>query len=166
MNNIVKFPDPILTTPTIPFDFDNPPMDPNELSLLLIRKINDHNGLGISANQLGLPYRVFAIRGEPNIVCFNPKIVHFSDDETYMVEGCLSYPNLLVKIKRPVEIRTRFQVPSGVTTTKPFVGLTSRVFQHEMDHLNGESFFNRANLYHKEQAFRRLKNGNRKAARS
>jgi len=162
--NIIKFPDPVLTTETQYFDFENPPMDPNELSLTLIRKVNEHNGLGLSANQLGIPYKVFVIKGNPNIVCFNPKIVSHSDDETIMVEGCLSYPNLLIKIRRPVEIRTRFQVPSGVTTTKPFVGLTARVFQHELDHLNGIAFFNRANLYHKEQAFRKLKNDNRRAA--
>lgn len=163
MTDIVKFPDPILSTPTQPFDFDNPPIDPNELALILIRKVNEHNGLGLSANQIGIPYSVFVIKGDPNIVCFNPKIVSNGDDETYMVEGCLSYPNLLIKVRRPVEIRTRFQVPSGAITTKPFVGLTSRVFQHELDHLNGIAFFNRANLYHKEQAFRKLKNDSRRA---
>lgn len=162
MTDIVKFPDPILTTPTELFDFDNPPMDPNELALALIKKVNEHNGLGLSANQIGLPYRVFVIKGSPNIVVFNPKIVNFGDDESYMYEGCLSYPNLLVKVKRPVEIRTRFQVPSGLITTKPFVGLTSRVFQHEYDHLDGVAFYKRATTYHREQAFRKLKNDQRK----
>ena len=163
MTDILKFPDSILTTPTQDFDFDNPPMDPNELALTLIKKVNEHNGLGLSANQIGIPYRVFVIKGNPNIVCFNPKIVSHGEDETFMVEGCLSYPNLLIKIRRPVEIRTRFQVPSGAITTKPFVGLTSRVFQHELDHLDGIAFYSRANLYHRDQAFRKLKNDTRRS---
>lgn len=163
MTNILKFPDPLLLNPTTPFDFANPPISPEEITNLLIKTVHDHNGMGLSANQIGLPYSVLVVKSNPNIVMFNPKIVYFSDKEIPLDEGCLSYPGLLVKIKRAEEIRVRFQVPSGVTTTKPFVGLTSRVIQHEVDHLNGIPFYNRASLYHREQAFRKLKNEQRKA---
>jgi peptide deformylase len=118
----------------------------------------EYNGLGLAANQVGEPYRIFAMRGQPeNFVCFNPRIVQPSEMEVVLEEGCLTYPGLLVKIKRPQHIRVRFQLPNGDTITKQFTGMTARVFQHEMDHLNGLVFFNRANRYHKELAFKKWK---------
>jgi peptide deformylase len=118
----------------------------------------EYNGLGLAANQVGEPYRIFAMRGQPeNFVCFNPKIVQPSEMEVVLEEGCLTYPGLLVKIKRPQHIRVRFQMPNGETVTKQFTGMTARVFQHEMDHLDGIVFFNRANRYHKELAFKKWK---------
>jgi peptide deformylase len=118
----------------------------------------EYNGLGLAANQVGEPYRIFAMRGQPeNFVCFNPKIVQPSEMEVVLEEGCLTYPGLLVKIKRPQHIRVRFQMPNGDTITKQFTGMTARVFQHEMDHLDGIVFFNRANRYHKELAFKKWK---------
>jgi peptide deformylase len=118
----------------------------------------EYNGLGLAANQVGEPYRIFAMRGQPeNFVCFNPRIVQPSEMEVVLEEGCLTYPGLLVKIKRPQHIRVRFQLPNGDTITKQFTGMTARVFKHEMDHLNGLVFFNRANRYHKELAFKKWK---------
>jgi peptide deformylase len=118
----------------------------------------DNNGLGIAANQVGTPYRIFAMRGAPeNFVCFNPKIVQYSEQTVVLEEGCLTYPGLLVKIKRSEFIRVRFQTPNGETLTKQFIGMSARVFQHEMDHLDGIVFYNRANKFHREQALRKWK---------
>lgn len=157
---IVKHPDPILTSPVIEFDFYYPPEPPVDIAKMLLSEMNKNNLVGLSANQLGLPYRVFCLRGYPeNLICFNPKIVHHSDEMSLMEEACLSFPKVSVKIKRPNEIRVRFQTPSGVTTTKKFEGLTARTFQHELDHLNGDLFFNRANRYHREKALKGFYNG-------
>lgn len=151
--------DPILTKPCDVFDFSNPPIDPIELAKDLVKTMYDSNGIGLSANQVGLPYRVFSMRGSPeNFVCFNPKLVQPSEMEVILEEGCLTYQGLLVKIKRPQHIRVRFTTPNGETLTKQFTGMTARTFQHELDHLDGIIFYNKANRYHRDQALRKWKN--------
>lgn len=121
----------------------------------------DNNGIGLAANQVGIPYRIFAMRGYPeNFVCVNPRIVNFSSQEIALEEGCLSFPNLVVKIKRPKEIRVRFQTPNGETITRMFDGMTARVFQHELDHLNGIIFYKRANRFHREKALKKMESYN------
>jgi peptide deformylase len=156
--NLVDAKDPILKTKCEEFDFINPPFDPIEFSKDLIKFMYDNNGLGLAANQVGVPYRIFAMRGAPeNFVCFNPKIVLPSSEQVILEEGCLTYPGLLVKIKRSQHIKVRFRTPNGETLTKTFTGMTARIFQHELDHLNGIEFFSRANKYHREQAFKKWK---------
>ena len=51
----------------------------------------------------------------------------------------------------------KFQSPHGEVFTKKFIGMTARIFQHELDHLDGILFFNKANRFHREQAFRKAK---------
>jgi peptide deformylase len=141
-----------------PFDFNDPPFDPVEFSKKLIALLYEKNGLGLAANQVGTPYRIFAMRGAPeNFVCFNPKIVGSSKDQVVLEEGCLSYPGLLVKVKRPSMIRVRFTAPNGEIMTKQFIGMSARVFQHENDHLDGIRFFDRANKFHRDRAMRKWK---------
>lgn len=158
--NLVDPKDPILTTPCQVFDFKNPPFDPIEFSKTLVKFMYDKNGIGLAANQVGVPYRIFAMRGQPeNFVCFNPKIVQPSEMKIELEEGCLTYPNLLVKITRPQHVRVRFTTPNGDTITKQFTGLTARIFQHELDHLDGIIFYNRANRYHRDTALKKWRNG-------
>ena len=130
---------------------------PVEIAEALVKYMVDHNGIGLAANQLGLPYRAFAMKTQPNTVCFNPLIVDRSAEVVTMEEGCLSYPGLIIKVKRPQAIKVRFTQPNGEVRTKKFTGMTSRVFQHELDHLNGIVFYRRANDFHKDQAFRARK---------
>lgn len=140
------------------FDFENPPFEPIEFAQELVKFMYEQNGLGVAANQVGVPYRIFAMRGAPeNFVCYNPKIVGYSTDKVVLEEGCLSYPGLLVKVKRPSSIRVRFQTPAGDVLTKQFIGMSARVFQHEYDHLHGSLFFDKANKFHRDQAFRKWK---------
>lgn len=143
-----------------PFVFSQQPDDsinPYELSQTLIRTMVKFGGLGLSANQCGLPHRVFIMRTIPFIIVFNPRIVDLSAEEIYLEEGCLSFPHLLVKIKRPKSIRVRFEDSYGQTTTEKFTGLTARIFQHETDHLNGIVFTSRANSYHLKDAYKKKK---------
>ena len=56
-------------------------------------------------------------------------------------EGCLTFPGFFVKVKRPSVIKVRYTEPNGNIVTKKFVGMTARIFQHEIEHLNGEMFF-------------------------
>ena len=156
--NLVNANDPILITRCNNFDFNNPPVDPIEFSKELVKFMYDSNGIGLAANQVGVPYRIFAMRGQPeNFVCFNPRIVQPSEMQVVLEEGCLTYPGLYVKIKRPQHIRVRFQTPNGDTLTKQFTGMTARIFQHELDHLDGIVFYNKANRFHREQAMKKWK---------
>ena len=156
--NLVNANDPILKNKCDNFDFNNPPFDPIEFAKDLVKHMYDWNGIGLAANQVGVPYRIFAMRGQPeNFVCFNPRIVQPSEMQIVLDEGCLTYPGLYVKIKRPQHVRVRFQTPNGETLTKQFTGMTARIFQHELDHLDGIVFYNKANRYHREQAMRKWK---------
>jgi peptide deformylase len=152
--------DPVLTTPCQVFDFKNPPFDPIEFAHDLVKFMYESNGIGLAANQVGVPYRVFAMRGSPeNFVCFNPKIIQPSEMEITLEEGCLTFPGLLVKIKRPQHVRVRFTTPNGETMTRQFTGMTARIFQHELDHLDGSLFYNKANRFHREKALKKWKSG-------
>lgn len=154
---LVEANDPILTTPCQPFDFANPPFEPIQFAKDLVKFMYDNDGIGLAANQIGVPYRVFAMRGNPeNLVCYNPKIVQPSEAEVTLEEGCLTFKGLLVKIKRPQHIRVRFTLPNGETVTRQYTGMTARIFQHELDHLDGIIFYNRANRYHRDQALKKM----------
>ena len=155
---LVKSTDPVLKRKCDYFDFHNPPFDPIEFSHELVKCMYEHNGLGLAANQVGISLRIFALRGSPqNYVCFNPRIVWTSEEEVLLEEGCLTYPNLIAKVKRPRFIRARFNLPNGTLRTEKFIGMTARCFQHEFDHLEGIVFYEKANRYHREQAFKRRK---------
>ena len=158
--NLVKQDDPILTIPCKPFDFANPPFDPIEFSRELVKFMYDNNGIGISANQVGVPYRIFAMRGAPeNFVCFNPKIVQRSQQEIVLEESSLTYPGLVVKIKRPQHVRVRFTVPNGETRTETFTGISARVFQQMTNNLEGIIYFNFASRYHRDTALEKWRKG-------
>jgi len=155
-NDILK-----LTKPSQEWDFNNPPMDAVELARNLADTMLDSKGLGLAAIQVDIPYRVFVMRGLVNekgaleIFCFfNPRIVMPSTEQVKLEEGCLSFPGLVVEIKRPRDVRFRFTLPNGETDTKLFTGMTARVIQHEMDHLDGLLFYNRANKYKRNKAFK------------
>ena len=155
---MVKLDNTYLKSSTQEFDFSKPPFDAKEFAESLMKCMIEHNGIGLAANQCGIDYSVIALRTDPVIVMFNPKIVHFSEKTSVLDEGCLSYPGMIVKIKRPESVRVRYQLFNGSTETKLFSGITSHVVQHEIDHLNGILFFNKANRYYREKALRKFKN--------
>jgi peptide deformylase len=155
---LVNYSDPILTTPCQTFNFSDPPFDPIQFAKDIVKFMHENNGIGLAANQVGVPYKVFCMRGHPeNFVCYNPKIVWYSDTKIELEEGCLTYPGLTVKITRPQHIRVRFNTPNGDTLTKQFTGMSSRIFQHEFDHLDGNVFYNKANRYHRDTALKKWK---------
>lgn len=152
----------ILKQPVEKFDFQNPPTDPIELAHDLAQTMIANEGLGLSANQIGLPYRAFAMKAEQIVVCFNPIVVDASSEQLYLEEGCLSYPMLFVKVKRPKTIKVRYTEPNGNVVTKVYDGMTARIFQHELSHLNGLTFIREASKIHVEQAKNKLKRLQRK----
>ncbi len=153
---------PLMKTKLEPFDFDNPPTDPEMLFANMSQMMIEKKGIGLSANQVGLPYRMFVMGDEDNLISvFNPRIVDYDGEEYYAEEGCLSYPGLYVKIKRHNVIRARFTTHDGTTDTIKLSGMTSRIFQHEYDHLEGIDYRKRATRYHLEKAKKAQKKLNR-----
>lgn len=152
IKDILNMYDPLLREVMPQFDFMNKDLDPVVLYNDLAETMIANQGLGLSANQIGVRCRAFVIRAENVIGCFNPRIVDMSEEMVYLEEGCLSYPDLFVKIKRPKMIKVRYTNPDGQTETRTFDGMTARVFQHELDHLNGILHIKRANKIHLDQA--------------
>lgn len=147
---------PILLSECEEFNFDNPPCDPKELAQTLHDKMLKSDGLGLSANQVGLPYRVFVMRtGEKPYAVFNPKVVDVSEKELSMKEGCLSFPLLYLSVKRPDAVRIRFQDETGEMRTEKFIGMTARIALHEFDHMLGKVYTQRATQYETQRALRK-----------
>ena len=136
---------PILKEALLEFDFNNPPVNPIEFASSLVETCKLNKGIGLSANQCGYPHRVFVMGADNDYVAFfNPKIVVASEQETHMVEGCLSFPLLGLKITRPGVIHVEYCDYNGTSRTATFDGLSARCFQHEYDHMNGVTFVERA----------------------
>lgn len=110
-----------------------------EFSDALIECMHANMGLGLSANQVGLPLQIFTMYSEPAIVVINPKILQVSEETIELEEGCLSFPGQLIKVTRPVWIIARFIQPNGKPVTQRFEGMSARVFQHEYDHMMGKT---------------------------
>jgi peptide deformylase len=130
--------DPILRQVLPEFDFKNPPVNPEEFAESLAETCRLHRGIGLSANQCGFPYRVFVMGADDQYVAyFNPKITGQSEEQVHMVEGCLSFPFLGLRITRPQEIMVEYQNYHGEVKHARFNGISARCFQHELDHMNG-----------------------------
>ena len=168
---LVKETDSILFKRCDPFDFNEPIMDPYELVEGLHKVRKDGAGIGLAAPQVGINTQALVI-GMGNFetegvddydqVFFNPVITSSEGKETYMIEGCLSYPGLFVKVKRPETIVLYWETEEGSGCDEKFDGITSRILQHEIDHLNGVTFIKRANRFHLEQARKQMKLSNRR----
>ena len=122
-------------------------LDRHHLSRVLIDNMIYHEGIGISANQIGIWERAFAmVRDLENnevMVCFNPRIIKSYSEEVEMEEGCLSYPELFLKVKRPDKIIVKYEDEDKKIHKLKLQGLASRVFQHEYDHMEGIDFTQR-----------------------
>lgn len=154
---LVSCKDPVLKTVIPKFNFTEPEVDPIEFAHKLSQWMLAFEGVGLSANQMGYPYRVFAIKANPILVCYNPRIVAYSDEKAYLDEGCLSYPGLYCSIRRSTGIRVRYTQPNGETLTKDFDGLTARIFQHEMGHMEGLTLKDYATRIHLDRAIKNAK---------
>ena len=113
--------------------------------------MEEYEGVGISAIQVGLPYRIFLAGpiDSPELV-MNPKILEKSPFMKSDWEGCLSCPNTMVKIKRAKNITLEYtSVRKGefVKVKRKFTDFDARVVQHELDHLNGFLITDRGKAY-------------------
>ena len=148
-----------LTTPTVPYKFeDHTPEETEQLAKDMIESMYHYEGLGISANQLGLPWRVFAIRGpDSDFICFNPFVAYVSEEKVSFDEACLSFPGMVFDIERPQHIRIRFADHHREVDTFKWSNLTARIVLHELDHLNGKIYFEGVSRITLEQKIRKAK---------
>ena len=156
MYELVEEAHKVLRVPPPEFNFENPPEDPKEIEKNMIEAVERYGGLGLSANQCGLPYRMFVMRtADKGVVAFwNPKITKLSNDTDNMKEGCLSFPDIYLMIKRSKVIEFEYQDTEGEKITLVLEGMAARCVQHELDHLNGILFLQRASRLKIERALK------------
>ena len=134
---------PVLHQEPLTWIFDPPQADPKLMYDIMLENMVYHRGLGLSANQIGMPVKVFTMRIDESdnaIVCFNPEILEESKEMVTMEEGCLSFPLLYLKKRRPEKLTIKYQNVDGDFIETKFEGLAARVFHHEMDHMQGKTF--------------------------
>jgi len=103
-----------------------------------------NNGVGLAANQVGLNLSLFIARPKEKFYVFvNPSIVSYSEEEI-KEEGCLSLPNKWGLVKRYNKVKINYQDLRGRKKTLKASGLLAHIIQHEVDHLNGLLFIDKA----------------------
>ncbi len=161
--DVVKFPDPRLREPT--FEVETVDEDIKELVRDMTDTMYALNGAGIAAIQVGRLERIFLIDGRvaggdddsPPVVCINPKIAETGKGLTIAEEGCLSFPNVFVDVKRPRWAKIEATDLEGETFTIEGEGLLGRALQHEFDHLTGQLLIDMVGMVKKEMIKRKMK---------
>ena len=168
--NLVGSYDPILREPTKEIDFNQMAgKDVSFLAMSLMESLNHHQGLGLSANQVGIGARMCAINmiDEKKIYCLiNPKVIAQSETTQKYKEGCLSFPGLFLEIERPDWVEIEFQAVNGEKMTKRFEGIYATCVLHELDHLEGVVFTSRVSSIKLDMARRKVKQNLRKIRRA
>ena len=122
-------------------------LDRTEISRILKENMIHYEGIGLSANQIGIGERVFVmmlnIETEETITCFNPRIIKRYNDNVWCEEGCLSFPYEIINIQRPDRIVVKYEDEDKKDHKIKLEGLAARVFLHEFDHLEGIVFTER-----------------------
>ncbi len=104
-----------------------------------------HEGLGLAAPQVGHNLCLCVIEVDNELfVLINPQIKKLSGDETLMEEGCLSFPGKYLPVKRYQKVKVKAFDLNGKKQIIRAKGLLARALQHEIDHLNGILFIDRA----------------------
>lgn len=136
---LLKEDDPFLRQIALPWDFivDG---NPNALIKNMAKVMIENNGIGLAAPQVGVNKRVFVMGNETKLfACINPEIIS-SEGSEMDTEGCLSFPKLWLRVRRPNKINVKYYNAMGELVETEFAGILSRVFQHERDHLDGICF--------------------------
>ena len=117
-----------------------------ELSKVMYDTMAKYGGIGLSANQVGLPFRMFVMGGHPQLEngkvrsVFNPLINDVSEETVNMKEGCLSFPFLFLSINRPKWCSVKYTNEKGEDVEETLHGMNARIFMHENEHMNGYVF--------------------------
>ncbi len=139
----------------------NPELNRQEIKDNLIETMQHYEGIGLSANQVGVMERVFVmynhVETKQIIACFNPKIIKEGEEKVLIDEGCLSYPGLWVKVSRSETIEVEYEDENGEKVQRELYGLQSRIFQHEYDHMEGSNFTEKVSKLKLDMAIKKQK---------
>ena len=157
--------DPRVQTAIAPFDDamlkDEGFKDRKELTDQMFESMKKYGGIGLSANQVGLPFNMFVMGDHPNLekgmklTCFNPMIISKSEEEVVMEEGCLTFPFLFLKITRPRKVVVKYTDENNELKEGQLDGMMSRVFQHEYEHMLGRTFTEHASKLKLDRAYKK-----------
>src|SRR4029450_13308396 len=106
----------------------------------MVKLMQDANGVGLAANQVGIIRRVFVFQPDPDsepVAIVNPVIVEPGGETVRDEEGCLSMQGVQVPVERPLTVRLEGRDPEGGEISMDLGELGARVAQHELDHLDG-----------------------------
>lgn len=152
---IKKYPDPILRKKSEDIKEINKEIKILAQEIIETKEIN--NGLGLAGPQIGVLKKIIVVQFKDGPRVFiNPKIIEKSKETKIDKEGCLSFPGLYLKIKRAKEIKVEALDINGEKNTIKTEDLIARIFQHEIDHLNGILIIDRIGI--KDKISRMLNN--------
>ena len=136
---LIYYPNKFLEKAVQPVDLENPSFDPKELHKEMIELMLASQGIGLSANQIGLDQQVFVMGDKPDNtnICINPTVLEYTEETVLDLEGCLSFPHMYVKINRPKEILAEFYDENLEKQTVKIDGYSAKCYLHELDHLLG-----------------------------
>jgi peptide deformylase len=142
---LVYYPNEFLNKKVKEVDLENPGFDPVELKAEMVELMLSSNGIGLSANQVGLDAQVFVMGDslENSTICINPTVLEYTEETEDDVEGCLSFPNVFVKVKRPKEILAEWYNENLEKQTVKIEGYSAKCYLHELDHLLGITYKDR-----------------------
>ena len=147
---LIKAPNEFLEKQVKPFDFEN--MDAEKISKDMIDTMLKYKGIGLASNQVGLDAQIFVMGEENPITVINPIITEVGPERVEMEEGCLSFPGLYFKVKRPAVVSVQYLDTKQKECIIKLEGLHARVFLHEYDHLQGITFDQRISKLRLEMA--------------
>ncbi len=125
----------------------------------MIDLMHDAQGVGLAATQVGLLQRLFVFELEetgPRAVV-NPRLVDVSEDKESDEEGCLSLEGVRVPVERSTKVTLEGTDPNGGDVRFELEGLSARVVQHELDHLDGVLIIDRTDAEHRKEALGKLR---------
>ena len=147
---LIKAPDEFLEKKVKDFDFNT--MDAEKISNEMFDIMKKYEGVGLAANQVGLDAQIFIMGEDKPMTIINPMITEVSTNKVEMMEGCLSFPGLFMKVKRPDIIGVKYLDTQQKECIIKLEGFHARVFLHEYDHLQGITFDQRVSKMRLEMA--------------
>jgi peptide deformylase len=130
----------------------------SQIAAAMFDIMKQRGGIGLSANQVGLPLNmcVIALNSNDKKILLNPRIIKTSKKLEKSLEGCLSLPGCSATLERYKEVTVEYEDVTGETQTIEATGLLSKCLQHEIDHLKGLLIINRLSTYHREKVIKDL----------
>ena len=153
----MQYPDPILKKKSEEVRYDDKSL--RSLTLQMIESMKKNQGIGLAAPQIGLSKKIIIVtEGEESHAFLNPRIVKQSKEKERDEEGCLSLPGLFVKVLRPKQVEVVAQTVEGEEVRVKARGLGARIFQHEIDHIEGKLIIHRISPLARWKLRNQLKN--------